>query len=132
MQILDAKIEIGEYNHRIAHELFGNPVVGEKQTQEMFLYLYNRKSANMVRSITEFEYLKWRPGFASIRLQNSVDDAWNDLPVRHVIGGAYCVNNLLLKSFAVASSIPTREVLDKLIYARYDKSTFLKVFRDEL
>ena len=132
VQILDAKIEIGEYNHRIAHELFGNPVVGEKQTQEMFLYLYNRKSANMVRSITEFEYLKWRPGFASIRLQNSVDDAWNDLPVRHVIGGAYCVNNLLLKSFAVASSIPTREVLDKLIYARYDKSTFLKVFRDEL
>ncbi len=132
VQILDAKVEVGEYNNRIAHELFGNPTVGEKQTQEMFLYIYNRKQASMVQSTTEFDYKKWKPGFATIKLQSSVDDAWNDLPVRHVIGGAYCVNDLLLKNFAVAASVPTKEVLAKLIYARYDKSTFLKTFRDEI
>jgi len=131
-QILDAKVKVGEYNHPMAHGLFGNPTVGEKQTQTMYLYLYNRKMASMVQSDTEFDYYKWMPGFADIKLNSSLDDAWNDLPVKHVIGGAYCVNDLLLKSFGVAAQVDTKEVLAKLLYTRYDKSTFLKTFRDEI
>lgn len=132
VQVLDAKVKVGEYNNRIAHELFGNPKVGEKQMQSMYLYIYNRKKASLVKSGCEFDYKIWKPGFAEITLKSSLDDAWNDLPVRHVIGGAYCKNDLLLKSFDVAASVDTKDVLSKLIYTRYDKSTFLKVDRDEI
>lgn len=132
VQILDAKVEIGEYNNRMAADLFAHPSTEEKQIQDMFLYIYNRKEASLVKSGTEFTYKTWKPGFATLKLQSSQDDAWNDLPVRHVVGGAYCINDLLLKSFEVAEKVPTKDVLAKLIYTRYDKSTFLKVDRDDL
>lgn len=133
-QIIDLKMKLGEYNHPMAEACFGSPEVGkEKKTQSYFIYLdrlagldpeHHADQTALLRSNSTMIYKKWQPGTIDLMLKTTEDDPWGCLPIVEMLGGAWCVNDLILENQEWLQALKAEEVKPKILYAWYDKTGF--------
>ena len=76
---------------------------------------------NVYSNVAEYNYRKWKPGKATVRLQSSADDPWGQLPVLENMGGAYSENDLEMKALIKVAEADPALAIPKLLTARYDR-----------
>ncbi|MFP3154539.1 acetoacetate decarboxylase family protein [Lachnospiraceae bacterium ZAX-1] len=136
VQIVDAKLKLGEYNSPLTDVVFQAARAGKKTGGMGFYYLFDcapnaegkTKFLNpkLCGSVCEYSYHKWEPGFATLKTYSSVDDPWAELPIRTIIGGAYTNNDLQIVKTLLMANPKIEEVLPYLLQARYDRTTFME------
>ncbi|MDY4196154.1 MAG: acetoacetate decarboxylase family protein [Peptoniphilaceae bacterium] len=133
-QIIDLRMTLGDYNHPMADTCFGKPYVGkENKGQSYFIYwdrlagidpVHHEDQTALLRSHSTMIYRKWEPGSIDLKLGATEDDPWGCLPVVEMLGGAWCVNDLILEYQEWVQALKAEEVKPKILYAWYDKTGF--------
>lgn len=136
VQLIDAKLELGEYNSPLTDVVFQFPQAGEKSSGSGFFfdYAFSRDEAGasqitngaLYQNLCEYTYKAWEPGFASLKLRSGRDDPWAEIPVSTMIGGAYCKNDLLLKGMKLVEKLEADKLLPYLLANRYDRTAFME------
>ena len=139
VQLIDAKMQLGEYNHPLTHMLFQAPAAGKHTQGAGFYYHFDRqpdgngrgcfKNGLLTALNVEYEYASWEPGFVDLKLNSSVDDPFAELPIRTIVGGAYARNKLVLNRTEKLEEFDANEIVPYLLTARYDRTAFKEAFR---
>lgn len=139
VELINAKLELGEYNSPLTDVVFQSPQAGEKSSGSGFFLDYDftrdeqgvSQIANgaLYQNLCEYSYKAWDPGFAALKLQSSKDDPWAELPISTLIGGAYCKNDLLLKGMKLVEKLEADKLLPYLLTNRYDRTAFMETGR---
>lgn len=105
-QLVEAAMELGEYNSPLTHTLYQAPEAGKKTYGGGFYYHFDRepdqegvshfRNGALLMNLCEYNYQSWEPGLVSLDLKSSIDDPWAELPVHTIVGGAYSKNSLLV------------------------------------
>lgn len=135
VRLLDVSLKLGEYNNPMTGDIYFNPEPGKKTGGVSWYfkpYIQGDSKGNtefrhidFVSNEVEYTYYDWQPGKASIRVESSKDDAWGQLPVVEILGGAYAKNDLEMKEIFLIDELSPDEVLPYLISARYDKEALV-------
>ncbi len=139
VQLIDAKMELGEYNHPLTHTLYQAPAPGKHTSGAGFYYHFDRqpgsdgrghfKNGLLTQLNVEYEYYSWEPGMVDLKLKSSPDDPFAELPIRTIIGGAYAKNKLVLNRTETLEKIDADELVPYLLTARYDRTAFKETLR---
>ena len=140
VQLIDAKLKLGEYNHPLTHMLFQAPAPGKHTQGAGFYYHFDRqpdgngrgcfKNGLLTALNVEYEYKSWEPGFVDLKLNSSVDDPFAELPIRTIVGGAYAKNKLVLNRTDLLETFEeANEIVPYLLTARYDRTAFKESHR---
>lgn len=141
VQLVDAKLELGEYNSPLTGALYQFPKPGKKTYGSGFFFKFDREpdengvphftSGALLQNLCEYTYKSWEPGFVSLKLKSSIDDPWGELPVSTIIGGAYSNNDLLIQNLKLAEHVDADTIAPYLLTARYDRTVFMETGRYE-
>ncbi|MGI5985054.1 MAG: FAD-dependent oxidoreductase [Clostridiales bacterium] len=141
VQLVDAKLELGEYNSPLTSIIYQSPEAGKKTYGNGFFFKFTREpdenavphfvGGALLRNLCEYTYKSWEPGFASLELKSGADDPWAELPVSTMIGGAYSKNDLLIHNLKLAERVDANSIIPYLLSARYDRSVFMETGRGE-
>lgn len=141
VQLIDAKMEIGEYNSPIAGALYQFPEAEKTTYGKAFYYMFDQEydadgvphfvNARLLENLCEYNYKSWEPGFVSLDLTSSIDDPWGELPINTIIGGAYAKNDLYMRTMTVVEHPDTDSVIPYLMFSRYDRTAFMETGRNE-
>lgn len=74
-------------------------------------------------------YSKWEKAEAAVTLDGSIDDPWNEIPIRSIISAGWMNCDLQFGTAVQISSIPESErteTLQRLMIGKYDNDTFAK------
>lgn len=139
VELIDAKLELGEYNSPLSDIVFMSPKAGGTTSGSGFFFDYRFAhdeegatqiiNGSLYQNLCEYTYHTWEPGFASLKLQSSKDDPWAELPISTIIGGAFCENDLLLKGMKIVEHLDAQKILPYLLSARYDRTAFMETDR---
>jgi len=139
VELINAKLELGEYNSPLTDVVYMAPKAGEKTSGSGFFFDYRFAhdeegktqiiNGSLYQNLCEYTYKSWEPGFASLKLQSSKDDPWAELPITTIIGGAFSKNDLLLKGMKIVEHLDAQKVLPYLLSARYDRTAFMETDR---
>lgn len=139
VQLIDAKLEIGEYNSPLTDVVYQAPRAGGTTAGSGFFFNFDiepdengeRHFVNgaLYQNVCEYTYKSWEPGFASMKLQSSENDPWAELPINTIIGGACSKNELLLKGLKLAERVDAEKIAPYLLTARYDRTVFMETGR---
>ncbi|MBE7005355.1 MAG: NADH:flavin oxidoreductase, partial [Ruminococcaceae bacterium] len=136
-QLVDVTMELGSYNHPMAHMLYQAPAAGKQTHGSGYYFHFDRlpdenglwrfTNTCLIRNVVTYTYDDWKPGFVKgLELKSSIDDPWACLPVSTVIGGAYAHNNLLITSLEKLEDVDAEETMLKILPAWYDRTTFME------
>jgi 2,4-dienoyl-CoA reductase-like NADH-dependent reductase (Old Yellow Enzyme family)/thioredoxin reductase len=138
-QLVDLSLKLGEYNSPLTGALYQSPEPGKKTMGGGFYYHFDREpdengvphfmNGALFQNLCEYTYKSWEPGFASLKLQSSIDDPWAQLPIVTIIGGAYSQNDLLVHKLNLAEHLNTDDFIPYLLTGRYDRTTFMETGR---
>ncbi len=141
VQLIDAKMEIGEYNSPIADAIYQSPKAGKTIYGNAFYYMFDRKwdadgkshfvNARLLENLCEYKYNSWEPGFTSLKLNSSIDDPWAELPINTIIGGAYSNNDLYMRTMTEVEYPDVDSVIPYLMFSRYDRTAFMETGRND-
>jgi len=139
VELINAKLELGEYNSPLTDVVFQSPKAGEKSSGSGFFFDYgftrdeegvsHIANGALYQNLCEYSYKAWEPGFASLKLQSGKDDPWAELPISTLIGGAYCKNDLMLKGMKLVEKLEADKLLPYLLTNRYDRTAFMETGR---
>ena len=139
VQLVDATLEIGEYNSPLTDVIYQAPKAGGKTSGSGFFMNFNivpdengqKHVVNgaLYQNVCEYDYKSWEKGFASLKLGWSKDDPWGEIPVSTIIGGAFSKNDLLLKGLKLAEPVDAEKVFPYLLTGRYDRTVFMETGR---
>ncbi len=135
-QLLDAKLELGEYNHPMTDVVFQFPEAGGKGYSTGYYYHFDMMpdesgalqmlNGGLLENEIEYNYKAWDPGFVTLSVKSSVDDPWGSLPVVSVIGGAWCENDLVIRKMQLLERTEAQNLLPFILTARYDRTLFME------
>lgn len=135
VRLMDVSIKLGAYNNPSTGGIYSDPEPGKKTGGVSYYYTtviepdekgnVRFSKVNLLSNVAEYTYKEWLPGKVSIRLQSSEHDAWGQLPVVEIMGGAYSINDLEMKELFVVASPDPREVMPYLLTSRFDKSALI-------
>lgn len=138
-QLVEAAMELGEYNSPLAHTLYQAPEPGKKTYGGGFYYHFDRepdqdgvshfRNGALLMNLCEYNYQSWEPGLVSLDLKSSIDDPWAELPVHTIVGGAYSKNSLLVHKLNLAENLDAEAVIPYLLTGRYDRTAFMETGR---
>jgi len=141
VQLVDVKMELGEYNSSLAGAIYQFPEAGKTIYGNGFYYMFDRNwdaegnshyvNARLIENLCEYQYKSWEPGFVSLKLNSSIDDPWAELPINTIIGGAYSNNDLYMRTMKEVEYPDTDSVLPYLMFARYDRAAFMETGRND-
>ncbi len=139
VELIDAKLELGEYNSPLTDVVYQFPRAGEKSEGSGFFFDFSfirdedgvshLSNGALYQNLCEYNYKAWEPGFASLKLQSSKDDPWAELPINTIIGGAFCKNDLLLKGMKLAEHVEAEKIFPYMLTNRYDRTAFMETGR---
>ena len=138
-QLVNAALQIGEYNSPLTHVLYQAPAAGKQTFGGGFYFHFDRepdengvshfRNGALLMNQCEYNYQSWEPGFAGLTLESSVDDPWAELPVHTIIGGAYSKNSLLVHKLNLAENLDADAIIPYLLTGRYDRTAFMETGR---
>lgn len=138
-QLVEAAMELGEYNSPLTHTLYQAPEAGKKTYGGGFYYHFDRepdqegvshfRNGALLMNLCEYNYQSWEPGLVSLDLKSSIDDPWAELPVHTIVGGAYSKNSLLVHKLNLAENLDAEAVIPYLLTGRYDRTAFMETGR---
>lgn len=138
-QLVNAALQIGEYNSPLTHVLYQAPAAGKQTFGGGFYFHFDRepdengvshfRNGALLMNQCEYNYQSWEPGFAELTLESSVDDPWAELPVHTIIGGAYSKNSLLVHKLNLAENLDADAIIPYLLTGRYDRTAFMETGR---
>ncbi len=138
-QLVEATMELGEYNSPLTHMLYQAPGAGKKTFGGGFYYHFDRepdengishfRNGALLMNQCEYNYESWEPGCVSLNLKSSIDDPWAELPINTIIGGAYSKNSLLVHKLNLAQNLDADTVIPYLLTGRYDRTAFMETGR---
>lgn len=138
-ELVNVTLEIGEYNNAMTGMLYQFPEAGKKTYGGGFYFHLDRmpdkegkshfQNGAMLQNLCEYNYHSWEPGFASLKLQSSIDDPWAELPIRTIVGGAYSTNDLMVHKLNLGEEIDADILAPYLLTARYDRTAFMETGR---
>lgn len=138
-QLVDLKLDIGQYNSPLTGALYQFPTPGDNTFGGGYYFHFDRepdengvahfKNGMLLQNLCEYNYKTWEPGFASLKLESSVDDPWAELPINTIVGGAYSQNSLLVHKLSFAENVDAEAVIPYLLTARYDRTAFMETGR---
>lgn len=141
VELIDAKLELGEYNSPLTDVVYQAPRAGGKTSGSGFFFKFSiepdeegvRHFTNgaLLQNVCEYNYKSWEPGFASLKLNSSENDPWAELPINTIIGGAYSINDLLIHKLKLAERVDAEAIVPYLLSARYDRTVFMETGRGE-
>ena len=133
-EIISAKMELGECNTPLFDQLNSNPEPGKQVFGGCYMYhfdsLCNEEGEHiytncaLMGNLSEYHYKTWEPGFAELEVKSSKDDPWGCLPVRSVIGGAYCTNDLIVHNLTYIKPVDAETIMPYLLTGFYDRTMF--------
>lgn len=135
-QLVDAKLEIGEYNNSMTDLVFQFPAAGSKGYGSGYYCHFDMlpdensslqiTNGAILQNEIEYDYKTWDPGYVSLGLKSSVDDPWGALPIVSVIGGAWCENDLTVHKMELLEKIEAQNLLPFTLTGRYDRTMFME------
>lgn len=138
-QLVDATLQLGEYNCPLAHAIYQAPAAGKQVYGGGFYCHFDRipdengiphfVHAGLLTNLVEYNYKTWEPGFAALSLHSSTDDPWGELPVHTIIGGAYSENSLLVHKVKYLQDLNPDEIMPYLLTGYYDRTMFMETGR---
>lgn len=138
-QLVEASMELGEYNSPLTHVLYQAPAAGKKTFGGGFYYHFDRRpdkegtahfeNGALLMNQCEYNYQSWEPGFVNIQLKSSIDDPWAELPINTIIGGAYSKNSLLVHKLNLAEELDADTIVPYLLTGWYDRTAFMETGR---
>ena len=140
VQLINAKLRLGEYNHPLTHVLYQAPGAGVHTAGAGFYYHFDRKAdgtggsrfgnAQLQALNIEYNYKSWEPAFVEkLELRSSVDDPFAELPINTIVGGGYATTTLTLnKTDLLQTFDDADEIVPYLMTARYDRTAFKECF----
>ena len=136
VQLVDAKLEVGEYNNNLTDLVFQFPEAGTKgYGTAYYSHLDMLPDADGAMQFTngallenelEYDYKAWEPGHVTLDVRSSVDDPWGALPVASVIGGAWCENDLKVHTLKLLEELEAQNLLPFTLSSRYDRTMFME------
>jgi 2,4-dienoyl-CoA reductase-like NADH-dependent reductase (Old Yellow Enzyme family)/thioredoxin reductase/acetoacetate decarboxylase len=133
-QLVDLELEIGAYNSPLTALLYQSPEPGKKTYGGGFYYHFDRlpdekgvsrfQHAALLTNLCEYDYKLWKPGFAKLKLQSSLDDPWAELPITTIVGGAYSKNDLTVQKETKVMDLEADKVMPYLLTGYYDQTLF--------
>lgn len=138
-QLVEAAMELGEYNSPLTHTLYQAPQAGKKTYGGGFYYHFDRepdengishfRNGALLMNLCEYNYQSWEPGLVTLDLKSSIDDPWAELPIHTIVGGAYSKNSLLVHKLNLAENLDADAVIPYLLTGRYDRTAFMETGR---
>lgn len=138
-QLVEASMELGEYNSPLTHTLYQAPEAGKKTYGGGFYYHFDRepdengvshfRNGALLMNLCEYNYQSWEPGLTALDLKSSIDDPWAELPIHTIVGGAYSKNSLLVHKLNLAENLDADTVIPYLLTGRYDRTAFMETGR---
>lgn len=138
-QLVDLKMELGQYNSPLTGTLYQFPAPGKKTYGGGFYFHFDREpdqqgishfmNGCLLQNLCEYTYHTWEPGFAALQLRSSVDDPWAELPIHTIVGGAYSSNDLMVHKLNLAEKVDADAVVPYLLTGRYDRTAFMETGR---
>lgn len=138
-QLVEASMELGEYNSPLTHVLYQAPAAGKKTFGGGFYYHFDRRpdkdgaahfeNGALLMNQCEYNYQSWEPGFVNLQLKSSIDDPWAELPINTIIGGAYSKNSLLVHKLNLAEELDADTIVPYLLTGWYDRTAFMETGR---
>lgn len=138
-QLVDLKLELGQYNSPLTHALYQAPAPGKQVFGGGFYFHFDREpdengvshfmNGALLQNLCEYHYKTWEPGFANLTLKSSLDDPWAELPINTIVGGAYSQNSLLVHKLNMVKPLDAEEIVPYLLTARYDRTAFMETGR---
>lgn len=138
-QLVDATIQLGEYNSPLMAPLYQFPSAGKQVFGGGFYFHFDRqpdengvsyfKNGALLMNQCEYNYQSWEPGMVSLNLKSSVDDPWAELPINTIIGSAYSKNSLLVHKLNYVEKLETNDIIPYLLTGRYDRTAFMETGR---
>lgn len=135
-QLVDAKLQLGEYNNAMTDLVFQFPAAGSKGYGMGYYYHYDMlpdedgnlqfENGALLQNEIEYDYKAWDPGFVTLDVKSSVDDPWGALPIVSVIGGAWCENDLTVHKLELLEKVEAQNLLPFTLSARYDRTLFME------
>lgn len=138
-QLVDAVMELGQYNSPLTHALYQAPAAGKQVFGGGFYFHFDRMpdeegvshfvNGALLQNLCEYNYQSWEPGTASLTLKSSVDDPWAELPINTIVGGAYSKNSLLVHKLNLVERLEAEDIAPYLLTGRYDRTAFMETGR---
>lgn len=138
-QLVEAAMELGEYNSPLTHMLYQAPEAGKKTYGGGFYYHFDRepdengvshfRNGALLMNLCEYNYNSWEPGMVSLNMKSSIDDPWAELPIHTIVGGAYSKNSLLVHKLNLVENLDADDIIPYLLTGRYDRTTFMETGR---
>lgn len=138
-KLVDAGMELGQYNSPLTHALYQAPEPGKKTFGGGFYYHFDRRpdkegkahfeNGALLMNQCEYNYQSWEPGFVNLDLKSSIDDPWAELPIHTIIGGAYSKNSLLVHKLNLAEELDAEAIVPYLLSGWYDRTAFMETGR---
>ncbi len=138
-QLVDIKMNIGEYNSPMTAALYQFPAAGKQTFGGGFYFHFDRQpdengaahfmNGALLMNQCEYNYKSWEPGTVAMNLKSSIDDPWAELPINTIIGGAYSKNSLLVHKLNLVEKLEAEEVIPYLLTGRYDRTAFMETGR---
>lgn len=138
-QVIDLKMELGRYNSYLTDSVFMSPAPGKKVPGLGFYFHFDRVpdeeggthfcNGMLTGAFCEYDYKAWEPGVVDLKLKSSLDDPFASLPVNSVLGGAYCRNDLYIRSMRKLQDVNADDIVPYLLTAYYDQTTWGKTGR---
>jgi acetoacetate decarboxylase len=136
-RIFDAEIEIGNYNHSMAGQLYNDPEPTKETRGGCLLFQYDHELASdghaiflrirLVNYVSAMKYQSWESAdIKSIKMEPSTDDPWAELSVVKPLGAAYSINsNYDVRTFLLAEFEGEKAdgLISYLFSGRWDRST---------
>lgn len=135
-QLVDAKLELGEYNNSMSDLVFQFPAAGSKGYGTGYYCHFDMlpdesgslqiTGGAVLQNEIEYDYKAWDPGYVNLGLKSSVDDPWGALPIVSVIGGAWCENDLTVHKMELLEKVEAQNLLPFALTGRYDRTMFME------
>lgn len=131
--IVDAEVELGEYNSLLTPRIFQMPAAGKTTTGCGFYYHFDRSftaegkaeltAGALLAATVQYDYASWEPGYVTkLSLNSTPDDPWGELPVISIIGAGISTLDLSVKGMQKIADVNAAETLPYLLSAWYDRS----------
>jgi acetoacetate decarboxylase len=131
--LLELECEIGAYNTPTAQAVFGDRGPGVQSEGKQIFFKFNiDQDENANKTFTNLKLLEvknqskfyaWEPATGSVKLQSTMNDPWAELPVRQVIGSAWCKMDIGLVGAKTTPMDNANEIIPYLL-TRYDAPFF--------
>lgn len=139
-QIVDAEMDLGEYNSLLTPMIFQAPEAGKTTQGCGFYYHFDRavhaeggadfNAGALLGALVEYDYKSWEPAYVTkLNVCSTPDDPWGELPVITVIGAGFTTLDLTVKGMRKFADVDAQATMPYLLSSWYDRTTLQETGR---